>query len=86
MEPFVVLMLLPVAIGGGAYALFRKTSSASLAATVIAPLVVLLVLEWRDPGGSWNWLATLLVSPLAIAYAVAVVVYCAGRREAHKRS
>jgi hypothetical protein len=38
-----------------------------------------LCLHTFDPTGTWNWLATLLVSPLVIALALASVLFCFGR-------
>ena len=83
MEPLVVLFVLPVVIGIVAEALLRDTSRASCVATFASPLVVYLCLMYRDPDGTWNWLATLLISPLAIALALAAVMVCFGR--AHVR-
>ena len=82
-EPLVVLFVLPVVIGIVAEALFRDTTRASCVATFASPLVVYLCLMYRDPDGTWNWLATLLISPLAIALALAAVMVCFGR--AHVR-
>ena len=78
-EPLVVLFVLPVVIGIVAEALFRDTTRASCVATFASPLVVYLCLMYRDPDGTWNWLATLLISPLAIALALAAVMVCFGR-------
>ena len=78
-EPLVVLFVLPVVIGILAEALFRDTTRASCVATFASPLVVYFCLMYRDPDGTWNWLATLLISPLAIALALAAVMVCFGR-------
>lgn len=86
MQAFLVLFMLPVAIGVVAELLFRDTSRATLAATITAPLVVFLCLKLLDPSGTWNWLATLLFSPLAIALALAAVLFCFGRSQVPKRS
>jgi hypothetical protein len=82
-QPLVVLFLLPVLIGVASEMLFRDTAKASLAAALASPLVVYLCLVTLDPDGTWNWLATLLVSPLAIAFSLASVLICFGR--AHPR-
>ncbi len=79
MEPLVVLFVLPVVIGIVAAALFRDTTRASCVATFASPLVVYFCLTYRDPDGTWNWLATLLISPLAIALALAAVMALFGR-------
>jgi len=39
-----------------------------------------------DPGGTWNWLATFLVSPLAIAFSLATVLTVFGHREGRHRN
>jgi len=85
MEPFVVLLVLPVVIGVASVALFRDTIRASCAATFASPLVVFGALRSLDPDGTWNWLATLLVAPLAIAFSLATVMACFGRSQARKR-
>jgi hypothetical protein len=84
-EPLVVLILLPVLIGVASEVYFRDTTRASLAATIVAPTVVYFCLITLDPGGTWNWLATLLVSPLAIALALAAVMACFGRTRVRRR-
>ncbi len=85
MEPVFVLILLPVLIGVGAEMLFRDTLRASLAATLVAPVVVYFSITTLDPGGTWNWLASLLVAPLAMALALGAVMVCFGRTHARKR-
>ena len=84
-EPVLVLILLPVLIGVAAEVLFRDALRASLAATLVAPVLVYLCLIGLDPGGTWNWLASLLVAPLAMALALAAVMVCFGRIHARKR-
>ena len=85
MEPLFVLILLPVLIGVAAEMYFRDTLRASAVATILAPTVVYFCLTTLDPGGTWNWLATLLFSPLAIALALAAVMVCFGRAQVRKR-
>jgi hypothetical protein len=86
MEPLVVLIVLPVLIGIASVALFRDTTRASCAATFLSPLIVYASLRSLDPDGTWNWLATLLVAPLAIALALAAVMVCFGRSQVRKRA
>lgn len=86
MEAFFVLVLLPIAIGVGAEVLFRDALRSSVAATLIAPIVVYFSITTLDPGGTWNWLASLLVAPLAMALALAAVMVCFGRTHTRKRS
>jgi hypothetical protein len=80
-----VLIVLPVLIGVGAKVLFRDTVRASLAAALVAPAVVYFSITALDPAGTWNWLASLLVAPLAMALALAAVMVCLGRAHARKR-
>jgi hypothetical protein len=85
MEPLLVLVLLPVLIGIAAELLFRDARNASCAATVGVALVVYLCLRAGDPGGTWNWLAAMLVMPLPIALALAAVVLLYGRSQVRRR-
>jgi ABC-type polysaccharide/polyol phosphate export permease len=85
MEPLAVLILLPIAVGVAFELIFRDTARASIAATLGTPLIIFLCLNLRDPAGGWNWLATLLVSPLAIAFAIATVLFCFGHEQRRQR-
>ena len=85
MEPLVVLLLLPVLIGVASVALFRDSARASCVATFVSPLAVFCCLSSLDPEGRWNWLAALLVSPLAIAFALAAMMIRYGRAQVRKR-
>ena len=85
MQPFAVLFVLPVLVGVSAELLFRDTSRASLAAAVVSAFSVYTCLRLLDPDGSWNWLATFLVSPLAIAFSLATVLTCFGYLEGRRR-
>jgi hypothetical protein len=85
MEPFAVLIVLPVIVGVAAELLFRDTSRASLAAAVTSSLCVYACLKLLDPDGRWNGLATFLVSPLAIAFSLATVLTCFGYLEGRQR-
>jgi len=78
MEPLAVLIVLPVVVGAVAERLFHDTSRASLAAAVVSSVSVYACLRWLDPTGTWNALATFLVSPLAIAFSLASVLLCFG--------
>jgi hypothetical protein len=84
-EPLVVLLLLPVLIGIVSEALFRDTTRASCVATFASPLVVYFCITYLDSHGGWNWLATLLIAPLAIALALAAVMVCFGRTHVRRR-
>lgn len=84
MEPFAVLIVLPLVVGAVAERLFRDTSRASLAAAVVASTSVYACLHHLDPTGTWNALATFLVAPLAIAFALASVLFCYGHFEGRR--
>ena len=85
MEPLAVLIVVPVLVGVAAELLFRDTSRASLAAAILSSVAVYACIASRDPGGTWNGLATFLVSPLAIAFSLATVLTCFGYREGRRR-
>lgn len=84
MEPFVVFFLLPVLFGIVSALLLRETKYASLAAGIASTLLVYVCLELRDPEGTWNWLATLLIAPLVIAFSLTAVLICQGRFHGRK--
>jgi len=79
MEPFFVFFLLPVLFGVVAELIWRDTKHASLAAGIASTLLVYVCLELRDPEGTWNWLATVLIAPLVIAFSLTAVLVCYGR-------
>ena len=85
MEPLVILVLLPIAIGIVSELLFRDTAHASLAAAIATTLVLFLCLRLLAPAGLYNWLAVLLVSPLSIAAALAAVLILYGHKDARRR-
>jgi hypothetical protein len=84
-EPFIVLFLLPALIGVAAERWLSGVKNAALAATVGTIAVVYVALELRDPGGTWNWLATFLVLPVPVAFALAAVLIRYGRDHARER-
>jgi hypothetical protein len=84
-EPVAVLIVLPILIGIVSELVFRDTNHASLAAALGTTFVVFLCLRLLDSEGTWNWLAALLVSPLAIASALAAVVIVYGRSQVRRR-
>ena len=86
MEPLAVLVVMPVLVGVAAELVFRDTTRASLAAALGSSLLVYACLATLDPGGTWNWLATFLVSPLAIAFSLATVLTVFGHREGRHRN
>ena len=84
MEPFFVFFLLPVLFGVVAELIWRDTKHASLAAGIASTLLVYVCLELRDPEGTWNWLATVLIAPLVIAFSLTAVLVCYGRANPRK--
>lgn len=85
MEPFAVLVVLPIAIGVIAELLFRDTTHASFAAALATTLFLFVCLQLLAPAGLYNWLAVLLVSPLSIAAALAAVLILYGHKQARRR-
>ena len=85
MEPLLILFLLPALIGIVSEWVFCDTKNASVAAMIGSALLVYLCLMVLDPGGTWNWLAALLVLPLPIAFALTAVVIFDGRSQARRR-
>jgi len=79
MEPLIILVLLPVAIGIVAERVFADTTTAALAAAIGTAALVYTSLKLLAPDETWNGLAALLVSPLPIALALGAVVVCCGR-------
>jgi CHASE2 domain-containing sensor protein len=84
MEPLAVLVVMPVLIGAAAAFAFHDTTRASLAAGVLSSALIYACLSSLDPGGTWNGLATFLVSPLVIAFSLATVLTCVGFREGRR--
>jgi cytochrome bd-type quinol oxidase subunit 2 len=84
-EPFVVLVILPVAIGALAEAAFRDARRASFTAAIGSAFAVGIVVQMLDRNESWSWVAAVLVSPLPIALAVGTVLFWYGRTTARRR-
>ena len=85
MEPALVLILLPMAIGALAELAFRDARRASLAAAVGAVLAVAVAVQMLARDESWSWVAAMLVSPLSIALAIATVLFWYGRTTKRSR-
>lgn len=81
-EPLVILVVLPAAIGVAAEVTFRNPRKASLVALVASLVLTAGFVQWMDPGAAWNWLAALMVCPLPIAIAVAASLLWFGRQHA----
>ena len=85
MEPIAVLIILPIAIGIVSELVFRDTTHATLAAVLGTTIALVVCMNLLAPPEMWTWLAVLLVSPLAIAAALATVLTLYGRSQAHRR-
>jgi hypothetical protein len=83
LQPFVVLLLLPVMIGLASALWLRDARNASLVAALGSIVAIYTVLALLDPEGPWSGVAAFLVMPLPVASAVAAVLICYGR--AHRR-
>jgi Na+/proline symporter len=85
MEPFFVFFVLPILFGVVAELVWRDARHASLAAGIASTALVYFCLELRDPEGTWNGLATLLIAPLVIAFSLTAVFICYGRIHQRRR-
>ena len=85
MEPLLVLVVLPVAIGALAEAAFRDARRASIVAAVGSVLAVGIVVQALDRNESWSWVAAALVSPLPVSFAIATVLFWYGRATSRRR-
>ena len=85
MEPIAVLIVLPIAIGIVSELIFRDTTHATLAAAIGTAIALVVCMALLTPAEMWTWFAVLLVSPLAIAVALAAVLVVYGRSQAHRR-
>jgi hypothetical protein len=85
MEPIAFLVVLPIVIGIVAELIFRDTTHATLAAAIGTAAALGVCMWLLAPPELWTWLAVLLVSPLAIASALATVLVVYGRSQAHRR-
>ena len=85
MRPLLAFLVIPVASGLASVLLLRNLKHASFAATIAAPLLIYVLVRLIDPSDPWSALATLLLSPLAVALAVITVFVWAGRARARRR-
>ncbi len=83
-QPLLVLVILPIAIGALAEAAFRDAKRASLAAGLGSAIAVSVAVQILDADAGWSWLAAVLVSPLPIALAVGTVLFWYGRTTARR--
>ena len=85
LEPIAFLVLMPILIGVVAELIFRDTTHATLAAAIGTAAALIVSMWLLAPPELWTWLAVLLVSPLAIASALATVLIVYGRSQARRR-
>jgi hypothetical protein len=85
LEPIAFLVLMPILIGIVAELIFRDTTHATLAAAIGTAAALIVSMWLLAPPELWTWLAVLLVSPLAIASALATVLIVYGRSQARRR-
>lgn len=85
MEPFAILVLLPVLVGAVAEAAFRDARRASFAAAIGTGLAVVVAVQALDRNESWSWIAAVLVSPLPMALAVGTALFWWGRTHSRRR-
>jgi protein-S-isoprenylcysteine O-methyltransferase Ste14 len=84
--PLLVLVVMPVAVGVAAALSLRDTRRASLAAALVSTVILYACLSTLNPSGEWTLLATFLVSPLTLAFALAAVLVTVGHRETPRRA
>ncbi len=85
LEPLLILVFIPLAIGLVSEFVFRDRRRAMFAAAAATTLAVFAALAWLDHEDNWNWLAALLVSPLAITFALVAVIVTYGRSQVQRR-
>ncbi|MEP6678385.1 MAG: hypothetical protein ABJB78_03740 [Betaproteobacteria bacterium] len=87
MQPLLVLVVMPLAVGALAAAIFRDTRRASLAAALFSTAILYACLSTLNPSGEWTALATFLISPLTLAFALlaVLVMYGHGHLQRHPR-
>jgi hypothetical protein len=81
MEPLLILVVLPIAIGIVAELALRDARNASLAAALLTLLAVCGGAQVLASNSGWTWFAALLVAPLPIALAVGTVLLIYGHSQ-----
>ena len=79
MRAILVLAVVPVLIGAAAWWSAREPRNGSLAAAIVTTLFLFIAAHVNDTDMALGWVATLLVLPLPIAFAVATVAFLSGR-------
>lgn len=86
MQPLLVLVVMPLAVGVLAAVALRDTRRASLAAALVSTAILYTCLSLLNPDGEWTVLATFLVSPLTLAFALLAVLVTFGHGHVQRRS
>jgi hypothetical protein len=86
MQALLVLVVMPLAVGVLAAVAFRDTRRASLAAAIVSTAILYACLAMLNPTGEWTVLATFLVTPLTLAFALFAVIVVFGHGPLHRRS
>jgi lipopolysaccharide export LptBFGC system permease protein LptF len=85
MQPLLVLVVMPLVVGVLAAVTFRDTRRASLAAALVSTAILYTCLSTLNPSGEWTALATFLVAPLTLAFALLAVLMVFGHGHLHRR-
>ena len=86
MQPLLVLVVMPLIVGVLAAVTFRDTRRASLAAVLVSTVILYTCLSTLNPSGEWTVLATLMVSPLTLAFTLLAVLLMFGQSRLRRRS
>ena len=86
MQPLLVLVVMPLVVGALAAVALRDTRRASLAAAIVSTAILYACLSTLNPSGEWTLLATFLVTPLTLAFALLAVLVVFGHGHLHRRS
>ena len=79
MRAILFLAVVPVLIGGAAWLSAREPKAGSLGAAIATTLFLFIAAHVEGADMALGWVATLLVLPLPIAFAVATVAFLSGR-------
>jgi CHASE2 domain-containing sensor protein len=86
MQPLLVLVVMPLAVGFLAAVALRDTRRASLAAAVVSTAILYACLSALNPSGEWTVLATFMVSPLVLAITLFAVLVTFGHGHLQRRA
>jgi len=86
MQPLLVLVVMPLVVGVLAAVTFGDTRRASLAAALASTAILYVCLSALNPSGEWTVLATFMVAPLTLAFALLAVLVVFGHGHLQRRS